>query len=147
MMSTVRANMTLIMHALMHNGIHMILMYESRKHGNLSTSEGEHHAHPTIEESDHVSAYVVHTDHNAILSNIARIRHTLQRDGSVRPSWALEPDGEPQPDGQEGPLNPRGIVDINRPLVILNRILQNSIAFGKSTSQRIYPKQHTPKIG
>ena len=23
----------------------------------------------------------------------------------------------------------------------------NSIAFGKSTSQRIYPKQHTPKIG
>ena len=25
--------------------------------------------------------------------------------------------------------------------------LQNSIAFGKSTSQRIYPEQHTPKIG
>ena len=25
--------------------------------------------------------------------------------------------------------------------------LENSIAFGKSTSQRIYPKQHTPKIG
>ena len=24
---------------------------------------------------------------------------------------------------------------------------ENSIAFGKSTSQRIYPKQHTPKIG
>ena len=24
---------------------------------------------------------------------------------------------------------------------------KNSIAFGKSTSQRIYPKQHTPKIG
>ena len=23
----------------------------------------------------------------------------------------------------------------------------NSIAFGKSTSQRIYPEQHTPKIG
>ena len=23
----------------------------------------------------------------------------------------------------------------------------NSIAFGKSTSQRIYPKQHTPKVG
>ena len=23
----------------------------------------------------------------------------------------------------------------------------NSIAFGKSTSQRIYTKQHTPKIG
>ena len=23
----------------------------------------------------------------------------------------------------------------------------DSIAFGKSTSQRIYPKQHTPKIG
>ena len=23
----------------------------------------------------------------------------------------------------------------------------NSIAFGKSTSQRIYPKQHTPEIG
>ena len=23
----------------------------------------------------------------------------------------------------------------------------NSLAFGKSTSQRIYPKQHTPKIG
>ena len=23
----------------------------------------------------------------------------------------------------------------------------NSIAFGKSTSQRIYPKQHTPQIG
>ena len=26
-------------------------------------------------------------------------------------------------------------------------VLQNSIAFDKSTSQRIYPKQHTPKIG
>ena len=25
--------------------------------------------------------------------------------------------------------------------------LENYIAFGKSTSQRIYPKQHTPKIG
>ena len=25
--------------------------------------------------------------------------------------------------------------------------LINSIAFGKSTSQRIYPEQHTPKIG
>ena len=24
---------------------------------------------------------------------------------------------------------------------------RNSIAFGKSTSKRIYPKQHTPKIG
>ena len=24
---------------------------------------------------------------------------------------------------------------------------QNSIAFGKSTSQRIYPEQHTPQIG
>ena len=24
---------------------------------------------------------------------------------------------------------------------------ENSVAFGKSTSQRIYPKQHTPKIG
>ena len=24
---------------------------------------------------------------------------------------------------------------------------ENSIAFGKSTSQRIYPEQHTPKIG
>ena len=24
---------------------------------------------------------------------------------------------------------------------------KNSIAFGKSTSQRIYPEQHTPKIG
>ena len=24
---------------------------------------------------------------------------------------------------------------------------ENSIAFGKSTSQRIYPAQHTPKIG
>ena len=24
---------------------------------------------------------------------------------------------------------------------------RNSIAFGKSTSQRIYSKQHTPKIG
>ena len=24
---------------------------------------------------------------------------------------------------------------------------ENSIAFGKSTSQRIYHKQHTPKIG
>ena len=26
-------------------------------------------------------------------------------------------------------------------------VLENSIAFGKSTSQRIYPEQHTPKIG
>ena len=25
--------------------------------------------------------------------------------------------------------------------------MSNSIAFGKSTSQRIYPKQHTPKKG
>ena len=25
--------------------------------------------------------------------------------------------------------------------------VQNSIAFGKSTSQRIHPEQHTPKIG
>ena len=24
---------------------------------------------------------------------------------------------------------------------------ENCIAFGKSTSQRIYPEQHTPKIG
>ena len=30
---------------------------------------------------------------------------------------------------------------------IKNRILRNSIAFGKSTPQRIYPKQYTPKIG
>ena len=28
-----------------------------------------------------------------------------------------------------------------------NGFLCNSIAFGKSTSQRIYPKQHTHKIG
>ena len=27
------------------------------------------------------------------------------------------------------------------------QIGQNSIAFGKSTSQRIYPEHHTPKIG
>ena len=27
------------------------------------------------------------------------------------------------------------------------QIFENSIAFGKSTSHRIYPKQHTPKIG
>ena len=26
-------------------------------------------------------------------------------------------------------------------------LVQNSIAFGRSTSQRIYPQQHTPKIG
>ena len=28
-----------------------------------------------------------------------------------------------------------------------NDITKNSIAFGKSTSQRIYREQHTPKIG
>ena len=30
---------------------------------------------------------------------------------------------------------------------IKSQILKSSIAFGKSTSQRIYPEQHTPKIG
>ena len=30
---------------------------------------------------------------------------------------------------------------------IKNFGFENSIAFGKSTSQRLYPKQHTPKIG
>ena len=29
---------------------------------------------------------------------------------------------------------------------IIKRNFENSIAFGKSTSHRIYPEQHTPKI-
>ena len=29
----------------------------------------------------------------------------------------------------------------------LMHVIANFVAFGKSTSQRIYPKQHTPKIG
>ena len=31
--------------------------------------------------------------------------------------------------------------------VIKKTRVRNSIAFGKSTSQRIYPKQNTPNIG
>ena len=31
--------------------------------------------------------------------------------------------------------------------IACNNTVGNSIAFGNSTLQRIYPKQHTPKIG
>ena len=32
-------------------------------------------------------------------------------------------------------------------IIVSGHNIKNSIAFGKSTSQRIYPKQHTPKLG
>ena len=57
----------------------------------------------------------------------------------------LSPNDHPNPsEGQQKGFKKIG--NVKNFQVSLNS-LRNSIALGKSTSQRIYPKQHTPKIG